>query len=226
MGPAEFERDVGRFKHHLKRTLMAGILLLIPSVVTIWVLVWLFTTVDAVLGNLLAQATGLRIPGLGFLLTLLMVYGVGLFASNVGGKRFFAWFEGLMERLPLARGIYKVSKEVSLAFGKKEKRPFREVIALEFPRKGLWCLGFLTADVPENGPAPEGSVYVFIPTTPNPTSGWLLMVPEDTLIKTPYTVDEAMRIIISAGIVRTEKDLKDLAEGRVEAQVISRPTGE
>ena len=204
MDPAEFERDIGRLKHHIKRTMVAGLLLLIPAVVTIWVLYWVFNTVDAVLGNMLAYATGIRIPGLGLLLTLLLVYGVGIFASNVGGKRIISAMENLMERLPLIRGVYRVSKEVSHAFGKREKRPFRKVVALEFPRKGIWTFGFLTAEVPETGPAPNGSVYVFVPTTPNPTSGWLLMVPEESLIHTDYTVDEGMRIIISAGIVGPE----------------------
>jgi uncharacterized membrane protein len=201
MDPVEFERDVGRLKHHLRRTFVAGLIFLVPTTVTLWVLFYLFDTVDAILGNVLARATGIRIPGLGLLLTLLLVYGIGLVASNVGGKRILAAVEGFVDRLPLARGVYRVVKEVSLAFGQKEKRPFREVVLLEFPRKGIWTVGFLTAEVPERTPAPEGSVYIFVPTTPNPTSGWLLMVPEDSLVRTDYTVDEGMRIVISAGIV-------------------------
>lgn len=204
MDPAEFERDVNRFKHHLKRTMVAGLLLLIPAAVTVWVLYAVFSTVDNLLGNFLAFATGFRIPGLGLLLTLLLVYAMGLIASNVGGKRLIAMVESLMDRLPLARGIYRVSKQVSQAFGKREKRPFQKVVALEFPRKGVWTFGFLTAEVPENAPAPKGSVYIFVPTTPNPTSGWLLMVPKDSILSTPYSVDEGMRIIISAGIVSPE----------------------
>ncbi len=201
MDPAEFEQDIGRFKHHLKRTIVTGFLVLIPATVTIWVLLLVFNTVDAWLGNLLAMATGIRIPGLGLLLTLLLVYGMGLFASNVVGRRMIGSVEGFMDRLPLIRGVYRVSKEVSTAFGKKEKRPFRKVVAIEFPRRGVWTLGFLTAEVPEQSPAPDGSVYVFVPTTPNPTSGWLLMVPEEDVLSTPYSIDEGMRIIISAGIV-------------------------
>lgn len=223
MDPIEFERDVGRLKHHIKRTLVTGLLLLIPTVVTIWVLYAVFITVDAVLGNVLATFTGFRIPGLGLLLTVLLVYGVGLFASNVGGKRIISWFEGLMQRVPLVRGIYRVSKEISLAFGKKENRPFRKVVSIEFPRKGIWTLGFLTAEVGDRSPAPEGSVYVFIPTTPNPTSGWLLMVPKDDVLSTPYTVDEGMRIIISAGIVRTEALGTDPVDGKAGAKIISTP---
>jgi uncharacterized membrane protein len=184
MDPAEFERDVDRLKHHLRRTFVAGLLFLVPATVTLWVLFTVF-----------------RIPGLGLLLTLLIVYGIGLVASNVGGKRILGAMESFVDRLPLARGVYRVVKEVSLAFGQKEKRPFREVVSLEFPRKGIWTLGFLTADVPDRAPAPKGSVYVFVPTTPNPTSGWLLMVPEQSLVRTEYTVDEGMRIVISAGIV-------------------------
>ncbi|MFW6369411.1 MAG: DUF502 domain-containing protein [Myxococcota bacterium] len=223
MDPAEFERDVGRFKHHLRRTLMAGVLLLIPTVVTIWVLYVVFSTVDALLGNLLASALGVRIPGLGLLLTLLLIYGVGLFASNVAGKKFIDWFEGLMQRVPMVRAIYRVSKELSLAFGKKEKRPFRKVVALEFPRKGMWVLGFITGDVGERSPAPEGSVYVFIPTTPNPTSGWLVLIPEEDLIPTSYTVDEGTRIIISAGIVGPDLKVGEILEGANGATVVETP---
>lgn len=222
MDPAEFERDVGRFKHHVKKTMVTGLLLLIPAVVTVWVLFVVFNTVDAMLGNLLKLALGIRIPGLGLLLTLLLIYGMGLFASNVGGKRIITSIEGFMDRLPLVRGVYRVAKEVSNAFGKREKRPFREVVAIEFPRKGLWTLAFLTAEVPEKSPAPKGSVFVFVPTTPNPTSGWLLMVPKDSLLTTPYSVDEGMRIVISAGIVSPEA-LEELSD-TTGVKVVAKPT--
>jgi uncharacterized membrane protein len=185
---------------HLRRTLLSGILLLVPTVATVWVLSTLFRSVDALLGPWLTEWTGREIPGLGFLATFALVYVLGLLASNVVGKRVFALWDQFVTRVPLVRGVYRVTKEVSQAFG-SEKKPFREVVAVEFPRKGVWTLGFLTADAPAGSPVPEGSVFVFIPTTPNPTSGWLILVPRAEALPTPYSVDEGMRLIISAGIV-------------------------
>lgn len=187
-------------RQHLKRTFVAGLLFLVPLAVTAWVLVAVFQSVDAILGPGLARLTGLEIPGLGLVATLALVYLIGLVASNVAGKRLIGLWDAFVTRVPLVRGLYRVTKEVSEAFG-RDKPPFREVVALEFPRKGLWTLGFLTADVPPGGPAEDGSVFVFIPTTPNPTSGWLVLVPKEEVRSTPYSVDEGMRIVISAGIV-------------------------
>lgn len=187
-------------KTHLRKTLLAGLVVLVPLVVTLWVLSAVFSSVDELLGPWLGRMTGVAIPGLGLLVTLGLIYVIGLFAQNVAGKKLFALWDAFMARVPLVRGVYKVTKEVSQAFG-REKAPFREVVSLEFPRPGLWSLGFVTADAPPDTPVPEGSVFVFIPTTPNPTSGWLVLARKQELKPTPYTVDEGMRIIISAGIV-------------------------
>lgn len=187
-------------KDHLRRTLLSGLLFLVPMVVTVWVLYTLFTAIDALLGRVITDLTGYHIPGLGLLATLILVYLIGLVASNVAGKRLIGLWDTAMTRVPLVRGVYKVTKEVSQAFS-REKRPFRQVVIVEFPRAGLYTLGFVTAQVPGDVRVPPGSVYVFIPTTPNPTSGWLIVVPESEIHPTPYTVDEGMRVIISAGIV-------------------------
>ena len=188
------------FSAHLRKTLLSGVLLLVPSVATAWVLSTFFKSVDAVLAPVFNRLMGRDMPGLGFLTTLLLVYLLGLLASNVVGQRALALWDQFVTRVPLVRGVYRVTKEVSQAFG-SEKKPFREVVAVEFPRKGVWTLGFLTADAPTNLPLPNNSVFVFIPTTPNPTSGWLILVPREEALPTPYSIDEGMRLIISAGIV-------------------------
>ena len=195
------ENQWNSVKGHLKRTFGAGLLFLVPVVVTAWVLALIFNAVDSILGPGLSRVTGVRVPGLGLIATLLIVYMIGLFASNVIGKRLIGLWDTMVTRVPLVRGVYRVTKEVSEAFGRRDKRPFRQVVTLEFPRKGLWTLGFLTAEVPAGARLEEESVFVFIPTTPNPTSGWLVLVPKNEVRPTPYTVDEGMRIIVSAGIV-------------------------
>ncbi|MFZ5469817.1 MAG: DUF502 domain-containing protein [Myxococcota bacterium] len=196
------EREAPRdpLRTHLRKTMLAGLVFSVPLVVTAWVLVTLFNTVDEWLGPALAKATGWEVPGLGVLVTIALVYALGLFAQNVAGQRLIHLWDSLVTRVPLVRGVYKATKEVSQAFG-REQRPFRAVVAAEFPRKGIWTLGFVTADAPAGVAVPKGSVFVFIPTTPNPTSGWLILLPQEELLTTPYSVEEGMRIIISAGIV-------------------------
>jgi uncharacterized membrane protein len=188
-------------QRHLKRTLVTGVLLLIPVAATVWVLFTIFNWIDAILGGWISQLLGVRVPGLGILATLLLVYFIGLFASNVAGRRIIGLWERWVTRVPLARGVYRVAKELSQAFEPGRKRPFEKVVLVEFPRRGVWTIGFLSADAPADLPAPEGSSFVFVPTTPNPTSGWLIIVPKEDLHVTPYSVDEGMRIVISAGIV-------------------------
>ncbi|HZA51364.1 MAG TPA: DUF502 domain-containing protein, partial [Myxococcaceae bacterium] len=152
-------------KAHLKRTLGAGLLFLVPVVVTAWVLALVFNAADSILGPGLSRFIGVRVPGLGLIATLLIVYVIGLFASNMIGKRLIGLWDTMVTRVPLVRGVYRVTKEVSEAFGRRDKRPFRQVVTLEFPRKGIWTLGFLTAEVPASAGLDEESVFVFIPTT-------------------------------------------------------------
>lgn len=185
---------------HLRRTLLSGVLFLVPTAATLWGLTYLFNNVDGILGEWLAKLLGKEIPGLGLLATLLLVYVVGLVASNVVGQRLLALWDQFFTRVPMVGGVYRVTKEVSQAFG-RDKKPFREVVAIEFPRKGVWSLGFLTAEAPKDNPAGKECVFVFVPTTPNPTSGFLMMVPKEDTRPTPYSVDEGMRLIISMGIL-------------------------
>jgi uncharacterized membrane protein len=190
-----------QLRHHLRTVFSAGLLFLVPLAITLWVLYTVFNLLDSLLGRWLVPLIGFRVPGLGLLATLLLVYLVGLIASDVAGRQLIGLWDSFASRLPLVRSVYKVAKEVSHAFGRRDRRPFRQVVSVEFPRKGLWTLGFLTAEVTAGGPFPEGFVYVFIPTTPNPTSGWLILAPREEVRPMPYSVDEGMRIIISAGIV-------------------------
>lgn len=190
----------GPISSHLRRTFITGLVFLAPVAVTAGVLYMMFKAVDELLGPYFTKWVGFHIPGLGILATVLLVYVIGLIASNVAGQRLIHMWDAAVTRVPLVRGLYRVTKDVSQAF-QSDRRPFRRVVAIEFPRAGLWTLGFVTADVQEGVPVPAGSVYVFVPTTPNPTSGWLILVPESEVRETGYSVDEGMRVIISAGIV-------------------------
>ena len=127
---------------------------LVPVAVTAWVLWALFGAIDGFLGPLIAHWVGFRIPGLGILATVLLVYAIGLIASNVAGQRLIHVWDAAVTRVPLVRGLYRVTKEVSQAF-QSDRRPFRKVVAVEFPRTGLWTLGFVTADVPPGLPPPR-----------------------------------------------------------------------
>ena len=120
---------------HLKRTFGTGLVFLVPVAVTAWVLWALFGAIDGFLGPLIAHWVGFRIPGLGILATVLLVYAIGLIASNVAGQRLIHVWDAAVTRVPLVRGLYRVTKEVSQAF-QSDRRPFRKVVAVEFPGRG------------------------------------------------------------------------------------------
>jgi uncharacterized membrane protein len=206
----------------LRRYFFAGLLVLTPLVLTIWIVGWLINLIDgnmrSFLGNLL-QNLGLEyqitvfgrqyevIPiGFGLLLVFLLTCFVGMVASNLVGRRIINLIDRLIRRVPGVSWIYKATHQVSHALLSRNKDLFHQVIFVEYPRRGLYSIAFVTnLSVPglklENG---EELRSVFLPTTPNPTSGYLLLVPESECVPCPMTVEESMKMIISGGVVLPE----------------------
>jgi uncharacterized membrane protein len=200
-------------KRALKRRLIAGLVVIAPVTATGFVLWWIFQALDALLGQLIYPA--LRpfvpwiesLPGLGFIALFLLLIAVGWAAERAIGSRVVSWWHNLLERIPVTRRIYGAANRIVRTLFGKEGRPFNQVVLVEYPSDGRWAVGFLAASAPTSvrEHVPD-SVSVFVPTTPNPTSGWLVIVPRSRTIPLDMTIDEAFTYILSGGAVTPESD--------------------
>jgi uncharacterized membrane protein len=192
----------------MKRYLIAGLLVWVPLGITIYVINWLVTTLDQTL--LLVPAAlrpenlvGFRIPGLGVLLSFLILFGTGVVAANFFGQRLIQGWESLLGRIPFVKSIYSSVKQVSDTLLSDTGNAFRKALLVEFPRPGCWTIGFLTGS-PADAVAShlQGEhISIYVPTTPNPTGGYFVMVPKASVRELDMSVDEALKYIISMGVV-------------------------
>jgi uncharacterized membrane protein len=203
---ATSERKRPNWWQRLRRTVMTGLTVIAPLWITGWVLKILFNWADGFSRPLIREtAQGLgypdfHIPGLGFVLTFIILWIVGALAANVIGRRLLQNAREALEALPLVRTIYAPVRQLMESMTSPEKAGFERVILVEYPRTGLWTLGFLSGDVPrETHKEPAHSI--FVPTAPNPTTGFMLIVPPEQLRPTDLGVEEALKMIVSAGVV-------------------------
>lgn len=194
-----------RVRTHFKRYLLAGLLLWTPLAITVWLITWVFGMLDSVLPQALRSEVlfGVHIPGFGVLVVLLLILLTGFLAANLIGQKLVEVWEGVMKRIPLFRSIYSSVKQVSDTILSPNGQAFRQAVLIQYPRQGLWTIAFLTgtpsSDVAAHLPADCVSVYV--PTTPNPTSGFFLMVPRSDMIELSIGVDAALKYVVSMGTV-------------------------
>jgi uncharacterized membrane protein len=196
-------KSEGRFAH-MKKYLITGLLIWIPVVITIWVLDLIVTTMDQTLTFIPADfKPQTTIPGLGLLLTLVVVYLTGLFTSNFLGRRVMQVWEGILRRIPVVNSIYGGVKQVSDTLFTPGGQAFRKAVLVQYPRPGSWTIAFLTGqpggDVANHLNGDYVSVYV--PTTPNPTSGFFLMMLRSEVVELDMSVDEALKYVVSMGVV-------------------------
>ncbi|MDR5172206.1 DUF502 domain-containing protein [Methylobacillus pratensis] len=192
----------------MKSYFITGLLVLVPLCITIWVLSTLIGLMDQSL-LLLPESWrpeaqfGRAIPGIGAILTLLIVFVTGLIATNFFGRRIIQFWEALLARVPVVKSIYYSVKQVSDTLFSDSGQAFRKALLVQYPRQGSWTIGFLTGqpggDVANYLQGEYVSVYV--PTTPNPTSGFFLMMPRADVVELDMSVDEALKYIISMGVV-------------------------
>jgi len=195
----------------LKRYLITGLLIWIPLVITIWVLHFLVTTMDQSLDLLPIEWQpeawlGRRIPGIGAILTVVIVLVTGVFASNILGQRLVRLWEAILRRIPFVNSIYHGVKQVSDTLFKPGGEAFRKALLVEWPREGTWTIAFLTG-VPGGDVASHlrgDYVSVYVPTTPNPTGGYFVMLPREDVIELDMSVDAAFKYIISMGVAAPE----------------------
>jgi uncharacterized membrane protein len=192
----------------LKKYFITGLLIWVPLGITVWVLSLIVRSMDQSLLLLPASIRpenllGVYIPGIGTLLTLLIVFLTGVVAANFIGQRLILFWEGVLSRIPVVKSIYYSVKQVSDTLFSSTGEAFRKALLVEYPRKGCWTIAFQTGqpggDVTNHLQGDYLSIYV--PTTPNPTSGFFLMMPRSDIIELDMTVDEALKYIISMGVV-------------------------
>lgn len=189
----------GEIRSWFKIRLLTGFFVTVPAIATSWLLYIFWDKIDDFFSPGYERIFGRRIPGLGFLTAVGLILVVGIIARNVVGRRVLAWVEGLMLRIPIFRSIYPSVKQLLEAFSPERRSSFKEVVLAEHPRKGEYVFGFRTGDVLVEGP--EGKmqlVTVFVPTN-NLYLGDVILVPKDEVIHTGLTVEEGLRIILSAG---------------------------
>lgn len=196
------------FRTIIRRYMLTGLLVLVPLALTVWVLLALFRWTDRTL-RLIPPVyrpealLGFPIPGLGLILTVAIVFVIGGLVANVAGRKLISTGEKILEKIPLLRWFYFSTKQIMEAVFIQGQDSFRRAILVEYPRKGIYSIGFVTGEARGEikDSIPGRSLTVFVPTTPNPTSGYLVVVPESEAIPMSWSVDEAFRMIISAGVV-------------------------
>ena len=188
----------------MKKYLITGLLIWIPIVITLWVLGLIVNTMDQTLLLLPSEwQPKMHIYGLGVLLTVIVVLATGVFASNLLGQKLLHFWEGILRRIPVVNSLYGGVKQVSDTLLSPGGQAFRKALLVQYPRHGSWTVAFLTGkpggDVANHLKGDYVSIYV--PTTPNPTSGFFLMMPRADVVELDMTVDEALKYVISMGVV-------------------------
>lgn len=200
----------------IRKYFIAGLLVWLPIWVTFFIIKFLFDLLDRTIALLPtkyqpAHLLGMDIPGLGVLFALLILFITGVLARNFIGHRIVAAWDTLLSRIPLIRSIHSAVKQVSHAILQPAGTSFRNVLLIEFPKEGVWSIGFQTSEQFDSRAIDleEETLTVFVPTTPNPTSGFLMVVPKKDTKNLNITIEEALRMIISLGVVIPDKIHKE-----------------
>jgi uncharacterized membrane protein len=193
-------KQIGR---RLRIQFGAGILVVVPIIIAILILVWLFNYIDNIAQPVAESLLGRTIPGLGLGILVLLIYLTGVVATSLIGNRLIRYGESLLARVPLFRYLYTGIRQILQSFTSPREGGFLQVVLVEFPKKGMRAIGFVTSESRvESG---EKLFSVFIPTSPNPTSGYLEIVRESDIIKTDISVDDALKMVLSAGKVSLQE---------------------
>ena len=207
---------------HFRRYLIAGLLVWVPLGITWFVIKFMIDLMDQTLWLLPPDfrpenLLGFRVPGLGVVLTIVILLVTGIVVANLVGRTLVRMGERLLARIPLVRSIYSGVKQVMETMFSDSGKSFRSVVLIEYPRKGIWTLAFLTGE--QGTRESEDKIgrrvsHIFVPTTSNPTSGFFLMVPTDDVLILEMSVDEGLKMIISAGVVLPSRKKEELLARR------------
>lgn len=203
------------FKHtktisFIRTSMISGLLVWVPIIVTLLVIKFLLDLLSKSLLLLPPELQpdkllGFHIPGIGVLVTILVIFFTGVLAANFLGRRLMSWGDAIVARIPLVRSVYTGVKKVTETMLTPGGQSFRKVLLVEFPKEGVWSIAFQTGEGSmevENALNNQAMVSYFIPTTPNPTSGFLMMAPKNKVIELDISVDQALKFVISLGVVQ------------------------
>jgi len=192
----------------LRKYIITGLLIWVPLGITIFVIRLLVSLMDQTILLLPAgwrpeALFGFNIPGLGIVVSAVVIFITGFFLTNLAGNRLIKIWENFLDRIPLVRSIYSSVKQVTSTVLSSDNNTFNEVLLIQYPRKGLWTLCFKTSDSPKtfNEATGEDLITVFVPTTPNPTSGFILFVPKHEVKKMNLDVEDALKLVMSLGVI-------------------------
>lgn len=215
----------------LRKWLFAGLLVLVPLIITVGVLNWVVQTLDLTLQILPTHwqpehLLGVYIPGIGVVFALVVVLLIGALTSNFVGNKLMQWWDGLLNRIPVVRSIYSAVKQVSDTLFSEKGNAFRKALLVQWPREGTWTVAFLTGTPGESvAKHLDGEhLCVYVPTTPNPTSGYMMMVRATDCQELDMSVDEALTYVISMGVIVPGENKKLLARKALAAQQASGKT--
>jgi len=206
-----WKRILLRMRSHF----LAGILVVVPLMATLLILKWFFDWVDDLLQPFIRGFAGRPLYGLGFVITLLVIYIAGVVTTHFGGQRLLRLVESLISRVPIVRPVYNGIKQVLESFAAPRETGFMQVVLVEFPRKGIRSVGFVTNE--EYDASGQKLFNVFIPTSPNPTSGFLQIVREEDILRTDISVDDALKMVVSAGRISCSRVNKAISRNYSEA---------
>jgi uncharacterized membrane protein len=206
----------------LRRYLVAGVLVWLPILATVWVLTFLLQLMDQTLLLLPEDyrpeaVLGFPLPGVGLVFALAVLLITGLLVTNFIGRRLVSYWEELLQRIPLVRSIYTGVKGFTETVFSQTSSSFRKVVMVQYPRAGMWSIGFVTSDdIAEiSAKTGERQVCVYVPTTPNPTSGLIVMVPAPEVVELDMSIDAAMKMIVTLGIVAPDSKRSQAARAQL-----------
>ncbi|MFH1071465.1 MAG: DUF502 domain-containing protein [Candidatus Glassbacteria bacterium] len=200
-----------KFLKTLRRQFITGILVLLPILTTVFFVSWLFRLLDGILGRYFARLFGEYVHGVGFLTLVLLIWLVGMVSRTYLGGKLNHFKDVLITRIPLVGSIFGAVKQVSDGLLKLDSSNFQQVVLVEYPRQGVYSVGFITSErlVPleiDDGAQAGGRVaHVFMPTVPNPTSGYIVLVPENQLHRLSLSVEEGLKLVLSLGLIHPQQ---------------------
>ena len=187
--------------NHIKKYVIRGLLAIIPLGLTFLVIRFLYVTIDKRVMGAVHRLIGFSIPGLGILLLLIILYLLGHGASNVMGKQIFSWIETITDRIPLIKTTYKIGKQLQTTLSLPEQQIFERAVLVEYFRPGMWTIGFVTGTLTNRENPDEVFLKVFVPTSPNPTTGLIIVVREAQTKNPRWSIEDAMKAVVSGGIL-------------------------
>lgn len=190
----------------IRNKFIQGLLIILPIGLTLWIVFRILDFLDMLSGKYLVGLIGFRIPGLGLLITVLFIFLVGNFTSHYIGKKIYTWIQTQLEKLPIIKAIYSPIKDFANNFSNKDSNNFKQVVLVTYPCAGSYSVGFVTKENVEIGG--ENMLGVFIPTTPNPTNGFLIYLRSDECKILDISVEEALKMVISLGAITPDHVLE------------------